>query len=308
MSRPNQRLCDLCGISANYALSGWGARASARRGFTLVETAITVIIIAVLAGILLLAIGKGAIFARESAERQTVNSLKTAVILFKNDFGFYPPLVKDATPVAVLPNGGGTQPNTYLGKVSQQNTGTMDSDRAYLQGFTSAAGGTPLTTDRRYSELSLPYYLMGALDADPNNTGKPVDGVLGPKFTRPNEDGTFAQRGAATEALFDFGKGGRGVRESATRLVFLDRWQSPIRYYRWNPRPDKQSGKPVIMVPRCVGDPIKNPSLASAEFAIVSLGNDKRTDEQQPRRAGETNQTGPAADPATDDDIVEVGP
>ncbi|MFN7022391.1 MAG: type II secretion system protein [Phycisphaerales bacterium] len=274
------------------------------RAFTLVETAIVVIIIAVLAGVLLTAIGRGVIVARESAERQLLSSLKTAVVQFKADFGFYPPLVKDNNPIQVVD--GATQPRTYMG--AGLTAAQMDQDRAYLQGFTSAVGGTPLTTDVRYSELSLQYYMMGVLDADPNNTGKPIDGVKGPKFTRPNENGTFAQRGSSSEPLFDFGKGGRGVRQSETQIVFLDRWQTPIRYYRWLARPNKQTGRPQILIPRAVGDPRKNITLASAEFAIVSLGNDKRTAEGPPREVGDNNPPTTLDDGFTEDDIVEVGP
>jgi hypothetical protein len=270
-----------------------------------VEASITIIIIAMLAGIFLVAIGHGALFARNQAQRQTVISLKMAVLQFKTDYGFLPPVVKDAMPV--MQSGGISQPNTYMGALST----TPDQDQYHLQGFTSATGNTAIDPDDRFSVNSLAYYLTGALDAPSGAAGsRPIDGAAGPAFTRPNEDGTFTQRGAARDAYFDFGKG--GVRVSPTQLVINDKWLTPIRYYRWLPRPGKQTGnqapQPDILIPRCVGDPIKNPALGGAEFAIVSLGPDKATDNGQPRRVGSTTTGGGPIEPTVNDDIVEVGP
>lgn len=281
-----------------------GIEAARLRGFTLVEAAITVIIIAVLVGLIIVAVGRGAIFARESAERQNIVALKMAVVQFKNEFGFLPPVVKDASPVDRRSDGS-FQPNTYLGRPVD-----VDRDRAYLQGYTSAGGNTVIDPDRRYSELSLQYYLMGALDADPGNSNIPIDGATGPKFTKPREDGAFAQRGKAYDAFYDLGKASSRVAKSGDFGIRLtDRWGQPLRYYRWLPRAGTGSDtQPDILIPRSVGDPTSNPEVRGAEFAIVSLGPDQNTDDRRPIPVGQTGTINPPLNGTTADNIVEVGP
>ncbi len=303
-----------------------------RRAFTLVETTITVVIIAILASILLVAVGRGLIFARESAERQNLVALKFAVTQFKTEFGFYPPVIQDnnrsnypsfaaGTDSRVGPIddlGGSQQPVVFEGT---RVDARLARETAYLQGYTTATGNTVIDPDYRYSDYSLATYLAGALD-DFDINRKAIDGAMGPKFTKPGETGAFAQRGQAYDAYFDFSKGGRGTREAVDdramalsnpqrRPIIKDRWGTAIRFYRWLPRADTSGAadaKPSILIPRTVGDPRTNPALAGAEFAIVSLGNDKATDDGRPIAVGDLNAAGGTPNVSTKDNIVEVGP
>ncbi len=250
--------------------------ARARPGFTLLEAVMVVAIIATLVALLLVGVARALRSARLAAERQLIGALKIGVEDFKQQFGFYPPLVNDAAP----------------GPIDAMNNPVIR-DGAFLRYET-------LPNEPRFSTYSLPYYLIGALGAE-------VDGVKGPGFTTVKDDGSFERRGPSTGPKVDMGK-------DPSRFVFdpgdpqrhkvqiMDRWGNAIRYYRWEHtvfenRTDPRYGQvKMYNVPAEVGDPVKNVSLRSAEFAILSLGPDQLA-----------NPTDPAA-PENADNIVETGP
>lgn len=309
---------------------------AAARGFTLIETVVTVVIIALLASILLVGISRALGYARSSAERQLVTSLKIAVVQFKEEFKFLPPLVQDETPNGLAAGGDGSQgpvqkklrggtsvlqPVTYGGSWADARA---TAEEAYLNGYktanpTAAPGDESdrLDPDRRYSVYSLQYYLMGMLDISDNSpNAKPVDGAKGAQFTKVREDGLFEQRGKAYEAFFDASKDPKRLvtentgPNSEVRFVMNDRWLHPIRYYRWKPRPAVGGNQAVNLVPRSVGDPRTNPELRDAEFAIVSIGADGLTDDGKPIRVGVKPGDADSPNnvsPSIIDNIVEVG-
>jgi prepilin-type N-terminal cleavage/methylation domain-containing protein len=246
------------------------------RAFTLIETMIVVSIIAILMAIFLIAIRKGVMSARISAERQLCASLVMACNHFDQQFGFLPPLIDDMA----APAGSGPVQNDPRsangGKVPLvKHDDFLASDPASNPGI-------------RYSDYSLAYYIVGACDRD-------VDGVDGPGFTEPKPDGTFSKRGKTYESMFDVTKDrGRMERDPADpshMMVIHDRWWTPadptphrIRYYRWLPAfydqnnaapPGSQMGQVRLYnVPPELGDPTTNPELRQARFAVVSAGPD----------------------------------
>lgn len=269
----------------------------ARRAFTLIEASVTIIIIAMLAGILLFAVRKGVQGARLAAERQLLNALSTGVQAFRNDHGFLPPLIDDRLDSAGNPVG-----NVLDG---QNRPRVRDAD------FLMSAG-TSDPNDPRYSVYALQWYVLGMLDIPVG--GRPLDGAAGPGITKPQPDGTFAGRGKVYEAKFDVGRiGSRNkitIGTDEARITLSDRWGSSIRYYRWKPQFGADGQVAQYLVPRAVGDPRTNTEVRSAEYAIVSLGPDQRTDERRPLpTAGNVT---PAVDPAAldesvRDDLVETG-
>lgn len=277
-----------------------------RRAFTLIEASVTIIIIAMLAGILLLAVRKGVVGARIAAERQLLSAMSTGVQAFRNDHGFLPPLIDDRLDSAGNP----------VGSVLDGQNRPRVRDADFLM-----YAGTSDPNDPRYSVYALQWYIMGMNDfeiSEMTPSGmitRPFDGATGPGYTEPQRDGTFAGRGKVYQAKFDVGRlGSRNqvnvVQADKARISISDRWGSNIRYYRWKPQYGADGQVSQYLVPRAVGDHRTNAEVRSAEYAIVSLGPDQRTDERRPLpTAGTvTAATDPAAlDESVRDDLVETG-
>lgn len=290
-----------------------------RRGFTLIELSISIVVVLLLASLGTVAAAKVIRSSRNAAERQLLISIRQAVDAFRQQFGFLPPLVNDVDgPLTANP--------PYY---------PMVRDDDFI-----ARNGSTLPDEPRYSVHSLTYYLMGVLDLSDARPGgaKPVDGVEGPGFTAPQRDGTFSQRGAPINPLLDSAKARSRLRRlddprsggnnpaMRGRVVLVDRWGNEIRYYRWAPRfyrnasnsRDPRNGElDQFFVPRAVGDPNKDPQLRGAEYAIVSLGADGQTDERKPLprigpdgtpiNAAPHTDAAPIDTSLTEDDLVEVG-
>jgi len=275
------------------------------RGFTIIEATITIVIIAMLAGVLLLAARKAISTTRIAAERQVVNSMKMAVIQFKTDFRFYPLLFDDKLDAMGNPTG------NVLNGMGRPDV----RDDAFLASDPMSDLDAP-----RYSIYSLQWYLMGGLNQ--TDAQGPLDGGPGSKLTEPNRDpaanGLFKRKGKQYDAYYDparasskniFGRYPATAAEEA-RVAFTDRWGQPIRYYRWKPQFAASGQVSQFLVPRTVGDPLTNPELRDAEFAIVSLGPDQLTDDRKPLPTGGVITAAvdnAPLDPNTRDNIVEVG-
>lgn len=345
-----------------------GVGGARRGGFTIIELLVSIAVIAVLVGLLVvvghIALGQG----YAVAGRQTAVSLKQAVEQFKQDHRFLPPMMIDeevsgvtnraSYPVYNLPNGVLT-PNrpvvaTWRASTSvDPNDASKARERDYLRGF---IGNTRITADdpagpadRRFSEFSLGVYLAGLGEVAYGNANPKavIDGVQGPGFTEPSEDGTWAAAADASRSrtgkkygsLFDAQSGNYKVEDrdlvagqiSTARVVIKDKKGRAIRYYRWlrgEPgRTDENMKLPNgtynvdwLNVPKIVGDPTENSELRSADFAIVLAGADGwfgdmplegATAQQREDMGRDLGVPGGTADQllrkARQDNIVEVG-
>ncbi|MBX3363811.1 MAG: type II secretion system protein [Phycisphaeraceae bacterium] len=268
-----------------------------RGGFTLIELLVSIAIILVLVGLMVVGINGALRFARSSADRQLVASLKLGVEQFRSELGFLPPLVVDGRPLNLgapagpldAPSGGKRRP--------------VIRPEEFLE-----LPNTDINADRRYSKYSLTYYLMGACDVD-NGDGAPVDGVLGPSFRAPRADGAFDSRNRVYEPFFtppQFASLVRGYFDeyefsehgvaptNADRtpgqehIALADRNGRAVRYYRWsNARPpaNTTSRGQFLNIPRVFQNPLTrsdtnasaaddNIELASSSYAIVGAGPD----------------------------------
>jgi hypothetical protein len=229
-----------------------------RRAFTLVEILFSIGVVFLLMALLFVGFHFAQGFARKVTDTQTVSSLKTGVSLFQGDFGFLPPLVKDDIrgdgPLTPL------NPNTGRRSVDVYSVSDPD-DLLALQGRPTKRGL------RRYSEYSLAFYLMGALDQN-------VDGVDGPGSFEPMRDGSFRTGGRRINPMVDLdqGKGGLNWIDRTTgRVVLRDRVGANIRYYRWEPEA-RIINTSDLNVPGLVGDVTDDIEVRGAKYAIVLAG------------------------------------
>lgn len=238
-------------------------RVPARRpsGFTMVEILFSIAVVGTLMALLIVGLRLASNYARRTSEEATVNSLQMGVEQFRQEFGFFPPLVKDQTPL--VSQGGRTAPSVYQESVQ--------ADYDFLRGESASGPGG----DLRFSVYSLPYYVIGALGEATDQTL--VDGVEGPGFLTPERDGGFSPTGKRYDPFFSVSKGTQGVFASdlaAGRVELRDRFGTSYRYYRWV-RGDANGAVNTLTdlnIPELVGDPSETVELKSAEYAIVAAG------------------------------------
>ena len=176
-----------------------------RRGFTLMELLVVIVITLVLLTLVLSGLNRATKAGRRAATQESVSSLAKAVDQFKQEFGFLPPLIHDGMPISAGESD--FRPFDYLSGSSlpdgptflvddgpyEYQTLTVWNEGVDAEFFRGRNNGGPFDAgwseerawnDRRYSKYALAYYLTGVLD-------KAVDGVRGPGMTRPIVDGSF---------------------------------------------------------------------------------------------------------------------
>ncbi len=212
-----------------------------RRAFTLIELLISITLIVILVGFLATALGRTTRSARRTASQRSAQSLAEAVIQFREQFGFLPPLVHDGELVSNgmnqfqidSPDAGYIDgpvrevvgANYDYATIVAWNRGSGPDAFNFLRrrsGNASDAVELPsggawdldsAWDDRRYSRYALAYYLAGAL---PRN----VDGVQGEGFVRPQPDGSFVGIGYPVGS----------TRDRYQSLVDTDRSGISLRY------------------------------------------------------------------------------
>ena len=154
-------------------------QSTGRRGFTLVELIAVITVIAILAALVLAAVGKARKSAQRGAAVRLLESIATAADEFKNDFGWYPPLLINRTDAganeAALPNGA---PMHVVPEAKYRFTpGSGSSVDAYRAAMANA---------RYHSDVSLTAYLLGS--GDLNGDERVIYDDPGSTFSEPNFD------------------------------------------------------------------------------------------------------------------------
>lgn len=313
-----------------------------RGGFNLFEVTLVAVIISLLAALTFVAANRalndprGGV--RIEAERLVLRALKLGIDEFRNKMGGLPPLVNDQVPLEQVNETSAVPPPPLQLQLAVRR-GTATAPNALAPGrylryentpFASAVGtdqNNPDGTGPRFSVFSLGFFVLGAGDTE-------LDGIDGPGMTQVDPVlGWFSKRGPSLTLLFDTASVRERVRTAGTAgptntalYHVLDRWNRPIRYYRWEPtyhvnvtgsgpqclfegyRPDGSIGAAPsndaartndvrsYNIPAFIGNPWAEIELRGARFALVSAGPDGRIDE----RAGPD-------EGVNADNIVEVG-
>ena len=74
------------------------------RGFTIVELLIVIAVIILLLSILIVAVNAATRTAQSASTRTLMNSMKQALVRFKADIGYYPPVLGDVSPTDFTPD------------------------------------------------------------------------------------------------------------------------------------------------------------------------------------------------------------
>jgi hypothetical protein len=243
------------------------------------------------------------------AERQNVNTMKLALVQFKDRYGFIPPLIKDVKykkpVIAVL------DASTDL---MERRYNIYDITRAADQKDLRRDTAQPRDADERYSLVVLPYYLAGACDvrvtSDPKSA--PIDGIVGPGFLPPNPDGTYklspalkkptpdasislagkadpmVEAGKASLQLYKNLVADTTIGNEPSGAEFRNRKGIAYRYYRWLPDAkypgtsttgavSDEQYEDYYNIPIAVADWTAwktNPPIRDAKYAVVLPGED----------------------------------
>jgi prepilin-type N-terminal cleavage/methylation domain-containing protein len=246
------------------------------RAFTLVELLVTILVLGALISIVF--VGARAVMrnAKQTADRQTLLAMSTAIQLFKSEFRFLPPLVQDRE-VSGLSRTWGSQGVSAF-PVQKDNASNFNRivtysfaladrggggniERDYLRGYVGSGAMNPNdssgyspsgastpgpNSDQRFSIYSLPTYLnaMGEAPLDPSKTAasdRTIDGFSGPSMTAPRDDGTFAAAGDSGTAAKRYDAFFDGGRKGLAMVAGVDKNNAQHGLFEFRDR----NGKPI---------------------------------------------------------------
>lgn len=211
-----------------------------RHGFTLVELLVVIAIIALLVGMLLVGINKVRSKGEQTNTEQLMRSMDIGLSAFKEDHGFYPPLLDDTvSPQATndlypYPNDRARDLDYYstlslapylLGVGDLNGDGNVDDD--YDDGLAGLGMRTP-TADRSWG-----YTYRGQ-----SGTGRRAywqaqeKDVNGEDVVTGQTYGPYIEVDADGQLGFAHNRAGDKL-DSPARYAILDYWGRPIRYYRF---------------------------------------------------------------------------
>lgn len=216
--------------SEEISRTGNGAGASrGRRGFTIVELLISVGIIILLLSLLIVGLNR-AVKAAQSANTATLlSSLKQSLIQFKEDVGYFPPVLDDGRNLFLPPD---PEAGSYLDDAQLWHSRTTLAD--YLVGYggeqADNADGLGIRHPGRDGVWSATFVSGGTgLFAERNQLGGTGGRgqVFGPYFELKDER-LLGSLDASGNVSFP----GENGFDPAAPKVICDYWGSPIRYYR----------------------------------------------------------------------------
>ena len=313
-----------------------------RGGFTLIELLIVTAMIILLLSILIVAVNRASRTAQITNTRALMNSINSALVRFRDDVGYLPPVlgVKRELDITVIPDPTIADPPNDTGYVeSVQNWYSVTSLAEYLLGYGEGA-------EDGYGYVDVDEVPTVGI-RDPG-----TDAVWG--ATLGNGSGTLGERSPSTQGK-RFGPylqlkderligglnndgdvvfPGEDTNFDTYPKVITDYWGRPIRYYRtvykpgaikypyraasaggftptladvfvlrpWEVKSGAESDSPIE---DALDDPTASFELKTAAFALFSPGPDRSHDEKV--RADVDDMDGDNISGENEDNIVEVG-
>lgn len=302
--------------------------APASRGFSLIELLVVVVVIALLLGVILSVSRNVLGDAQRTQTERLLASIGQGLEQFYADHGYYPPLLNENETKGSWTPG---TPDPDRLAVADRPSIPPDPTSSDVRDSSNSGPALPDADeeDRAYFNVySLPIYLLGVgdLSGDGPDTPDPSDhneddGVDGPglrspgddkswggsRDRRPHEDGGGQdppREGRVYGPYVDLGSSDgalKSIVEGTTVPEFepyvglfriVDRWGSPIRYYRGWPMRDSNGERTMEYTPNEIRDPEKleaalsgpgtfadrmralDSELVDAPFVLLSVGPD----------------------------------
>ena len=322
------------------------ARNMARRirgGFTIVELLIVTAMIILLLSILVVAVNRAGRTAQITNTRALMNSISQSLERFKEDVGYYPPVLGVDRELLDPPDPVALSPDDYRDEIQQWYSVTTLAD--YLIGYgddqQDAYDGVGIRHPGRDTVWGATIYgaADGSLGARNAGTGPASAGkVYGPYLELKDE-----RLVASTDGMIDsFGNlnvyfPGEGNYNDNDPKVITDYWGRPIRYYRtvykpgaikypfraaglggftptladvfvlrpWEVTSGAETDSPIADL-GALSDTTATYALKTAAFALFSPGPDRSQDATT--RFDVNDGDGDDIDGENEDNIVEVGP
>lgn len=160
-----------------------------RRGaFTLLELLVVVVVISLLMSLLLVAFGGVRQRAREAKANQLVQSVKVAVLAYREQFGRLPPEVGPSG----LPRG---WPAGFAGNAEQDWDYDYDQTSPDFGEWRRASTLVESEEATPGSDFTIPMHLVGRGVKVGGSTGPEIDGVAGPGLRQPSVSGGYFWNG-----------------------------------------------------------------------------------------------------------------
>jgi type II secretory pathway pseudopilin PulG len=247
-----------------------------RRGFTIVEILVVVAVIILLLSILIVALNKAAASAQVANTRNLMGTLRQALIQFKDDVGYYPPVL-DETRALVEPP---TASFSAGDQLNFQSWFSITSPADYLIGYGNAQQdgyGAPGDVTRPAPGIRSPgrdgvwgatLTGNGALAARNSGAGTVITGqVLGPYLELKDERLLATVDTDGPGQLRYPGDPDYSLEDTSQAGIIVDYWGRPIRYYR-RPYPRGALGQSLRAVDRD-GDGLTDPPPTLSEIFVL---------------------------------------
>ena len=277
------------------------------------EIIVSITIIALLLGLAVMGMRHAIALAKGTVGHTMVENVATGIVKFKEKVGFIPPLVRER--VGIMPPAVPNINTAYvltpgaarnLVRIYEPANPTHQQELNTLVAM--GAVNNPFEDETRYSEASLAYFLVGALDhpygGNATSLTLPIDGVRGPGMFPPDRNGKFGvpseivnpadpanppNVGNPLESFVNLGSGGIKLAFLAggdARTVRLaDKANVALRYYRWingNQYPPITPTTPLevrslddLKIPRMVGRFTVDPSAPVVNETIFPTPPDR---------------------------------
>ena len=314
-----------------------------RGGFTIVELLIVTAMIILLLSILVVAVNRASRTSQVTNTRALMNSISQSLERFKEDVGYFPPVLGVDRELLDPPDPVALTPDEYRDQIQQWYSVTTLAD--YLIGYgddqQDAYDGVGIRHPGRDTVWGATIYgaADGSLGARNAGTGPASAGKVYGPYLELKDDRLLASTDGMLDSFDNLNVyfPGEGNYNDNDPKVLTDYWGRPIRYYRtvykpgaikypfraaslggftptladvfvlrpWEVDPGAATDSPIADF-GAQGDTTATYALKTAAFALFSAGADRSLDQMSRFDVNDPDDDGISGE--NEDNIVEVGP